>query len=29
MEEFGKNAVINLQTGEVKDEEEKPLEAVE
>ena len=29
MKEFGKNAVINLQTGEVKDEEEKPLEAVE
>jgi|TARA_R100001369_G_C3296657_1_gene164940 hypothetical protein len=29
MKEFGKNAVINLQTGEVKDEEEKPLKAVE
>ncbi|MFT4800778.1 MAG: putative nucleic acid-binding Zn-ribbon protein [Flavobacteriaceae bacterium] len=29
MEEFGQNAIINLQTGEVKEEEEKPLEAVE
>ena len=29
MEEFGQNAIINLQTGEVKDEEEKPLKAVE
>tara|TARA_B100000780_G_scaffold278674_1_gene253121 strand:+ start:1337 stop:1597 length:261 start_codon:yes stop_codon:yes gene_type:complete len=26
MKEFGKNAVINLQTGEVKDEEEKYLQ---
>ena len=32
MEEFGSNAVINLQTGEVKDQEpviETPLEVVE
>ena len=32
MEEFGSNAVINLQTGEVKDQEpvvEAPLEVVE
>jgi len=29
MEEFGQNAVINLQTGEVKEPEEKPLEVSE
>ena len=29
MEEFGQNAVINLQTGEVKEPEEKPLEVAE
>ena len=29
MEEFGQNAVINLQTGEVKESEEKHLEVEE